>query len=286
MRDHELERDSFVSYASSYDLYVGENDIGTLSPAQQDELIRETLAAEGNPRDLIVKWDVKKSQAEGLWTLIVIVGFALEKSGRIKAFMERDESDIQEIVAFFTSTRLGLRLEEACPPFNFRSKRTEYNWRELESIRMETLEINSSDSLMNVKDGICKLLKSEYTDITKDYIDRIPFHVFKKHYSDGKLELVVDKGMSLAVARSSVFSIWPSIFSLLFTALLISFIPIWIFFGTVWGLAALIGAFVCKSISTRMIVSGVRSLALNDKNLFRLFLARHIIWVRARPNSR
>lgn len=287
MNDRELERDTFVSYASSYDLYVGRNDIGDLTSEQQDELIKETLAAEGDSRSLVVEWNVKKSQAEGLWVLIIIVGSALEHAGRIRDFMSRDEKDIQEIVAFFTATKLGLRLEEAYPPFDFREKRTEYDWSELESVRMESLTIDSSDSLMDVKEEICNVLKSEYTDISKDYIDRIPFHVFERYYKDGKLELIVDKGLSSMVARSGILPIkWPSIFAMMFTALIIAFIPIWIFFGAAWGLLALIGAFICKSLSTQMIVSGVRSFALKDKNLFRLFLARHIVWVRAKPIRR
>jgi hypothetical protein len=59
----------FISYTNEYDLYEGEVDIGSLPVELQDDLIKLTLDADGNFRDFVMKHNIKKSQAEGLWLL-------------------------------------------------------------------------------------------------------------------------------------------------------------------------------------------------------------------------
>ena len=230
--------------------------------------------------------ECEEAEPEGLWSIVVFVGLALERSGVIKSFETRTEENIQEIIAFLGSTKLALRLEDAYPPFDFREKKTDYDWTELERIRIDLLTAEPDDSLIAVKSAVCKFLKSHYTDLNAPCIDRIQFHVFQKYYADGTLELVVDKGLSIAVARTGVLSTGATwIFPALFMVALLAVIPLWVIVGFWYGAASLLVALVSNRIATTQRVTGVRALASSDKKMFRLFLARHIIWMR-KPQRR
>ena len=141
----------FISYASEYDLYVGRKSIGDLSVEEQDELIKAILSADGDFRKLVVQKEVKKSQAEGLSSLVVFTGVALEAAHQIENFEAADDEDIQKIVAFLSGTKLWLRLEESYPPFDFLEKKTDYDWAELETIRIELLTEAAGEPLYKVK---------------------------------------------------------------------------------------------------------------------------------------
>lgn len=271
---------TFISYASEYDLYRGEKDIDALVSEEQDELIRFILEPDKDFRELVVRKDVKKSQAEGLWSLVVFVGLALEGTNRISDFDGRTEKDIQEIIAFFSGTKLWLRLEEAYPPFDFLSKRTNYSWGELEKIRMEALTEATGEPLYKIKSKICEFLSSAPSQLQSEVIDRMPYHAFKQTYDEGKLILFTDKGLSTIVGRSRLIkSPVPTVLALVFSGTLLAFIPIGIFVGLWYGVATLVLAVVSKKLTTRFLVQETRRLALSDKEIYRWLLARRIIWV-------
>lgn len=270
----------FISYASEYDLYRGEKGIDALASEEQDELIRFILEPDKDFRELVVRKKVKKSQAEGLWSLVVFVGLALEGANRISNFDGRTEKDIQEVIAFFSGTQLWLRLEEAYPLFDFVSKRTDYSWSELEKITMEALTEATGEPLYKIKSKICEFLSSASSQLQSEVIDRMPYHTFKQTYDEGKLILFVDKGLSTVVGRSGLIkSSIPTVFALVFFGALLAFIPIGIFVGIWYGVATLALAVVSKKLTTRFLVQKTRRLALSDKEKYRWLLSRRIIWL-------
>ena len=173
----------FISYASEYDLYVGRRSIGELTAPEQDELITSILASDGDFRKLAVRKEIKKSQAEGVWALIVFTGLALEEARRIKNFETRDDQDVQEIVAFFSGTKLWLRLEEAYPPFDFLEKKTDYDWSELEKIRIELLTEATGEPLYRVKSKICEYFENgdahNFSRPARGKLCASPFSIFQ-----------------------------------------------------------------------------------------------------------
>ena len=276
---------TFVSYASEYDNYIGTKSIGELSAEEQDEIIRSVLSKDGDFRELVVKNGIKKSQAEGLWSLFVFVGLALEAERRIKSFDERNDEDIQEIISFFSGTNLCLRIEEAYSPFDYLEKKTDYTWSELEKIKIEHLTESSGEPLYKIKSKICEYLASSPSQLTAECIDRMPYHTFKQTYDEGKLTLFVDKGLSTVVGRSGMIrSPLLSVFSVVFFLGLLAFIPLWIFSGFWYGLAALATALVSKKLTTQLLVKETRKLAISDKQIYRWLLSRRIIWMRYHSN--
>ena len=271
---------TFVSYASQYDLYEGEKGIDALSSEEQDELIRFIMEPDKDFRELVVRKGVKKPQAEGLWSLVVFVGLALEDAKRITKFDERTDKDIQEIIAFFSGTTLWLRLEEAYSPFDCAPKRTGYSWSELEKIRIDALTAATGEPLYKIKSKICEYLSSAPSQLQSEVIDRMPYHAFKLAYDEGKLILFVDKGLSVAVGRSDLIkNPLPTIFSIVFSGALLAFIPVGIFVGLWYGVAMLAIAVVSKKLATRYLVQETRRLALSEKEIYRWLLARKIIWL-------
>jgi len=187
----------FVSYASTYDLFVGRRSIGELSVQEQDQLIKSIMSADDDFPELVIRKEIKKSQAEGLWALIVFTGLALEDACQIKNFEARNDEDIKKIVAFFSGTKLWLRLEESYPPFNFLENKTDYDWSELESIRIELLTEATGEPLYKVKSKICEYLTSAPVLLTSESINRMSYDAFRQSYDEGKLRLFVDRGRGL-----------------------------------------------------------------------------------------
>lgn len=268
----------FVSYASEYDLYVGRRSIGELSVQEQDELIKAILCPDGDFRKLVVHKDVKKSQVEGLSSLIVFAGVALEEARQIENFEAADDEDIQKIVAFFSGTKLWLRLEESYPPFNFLEKKTDYDWAELETIRMELLTEAAGEPLYKVKSKICEYLASAPVFLTSEFIDRMSYDAFRQGYDGGNLGFVVDRGLSVRVAQVGLIK-RPMLFVLPFVCYtgLLAFVPAWIFFGFWYGLLAFSVALSSKYLTTRMLVAETGRLAISDRQAFRWLLSRRII---------
>lgn len=271
---------TFISYATAYQMYEGEKSFSELAPGEQDELIRLAFEPGSDFRDVVVEKRVKKSQAEGLWRLIVFVGHALEDARQIKSFANRNEQDVEAIVAFLSGTRLWLRLEEAFPPFAWLTSRTDYSWEELERIAIGTLSTDEDAPLYEVKNAICKYLARSPTQLQSEVIDRMPYHAFKRTYDEGKLRLFVDKGLCLAVGETGLSkSNLPLLTSTLFTACVLGFIPIGIYFGIWFGLATLLVGIFAKRATTALLVGETRAIALSDKQAYRWLLARKIIWL-------
>uniref|UniRef100_UPI0039838B4F hypothetical protein n=1 Tax=Phenylobacterium sp. TaxID=1871053 RepID=UPI0039838B4F len=131
---------TFTSYATPYDVYVGERDVSDLHRDEVDRLIKAVFLPDGEDfRELVTRWNVKKAQVEGLWSLVVHVGLRLERTRGIADLIERTEDDVQNIIATLDGSRLWLRVEEAFPPFDHLTSRTDYDWSELNGLS-ETLD--------------------------------------------------------------------------------------------------------------------------------------------------
>jgi hypothetical protein len=275
----------FITYATEYDLYTGSRSIGDLPVVEQDALIREIFSAETDFRQTVVTKQIKKAQAEGLWNLVVLAGLALESSRRIKNFEQRTDADIQEIVGFFSGTQLWLRLEEAFPPFDIRQEKTKYDWAELEKPGVQNLMSHAAgESPHIVKSKMCEHLASTPSQIDAKFIDRMPYHSFKHFYDERKLILFVDRGLAPVAARARIVAVpWSTTLAMIFFIGLLAILPLWIFVGFWYALAALVAAVVAKRITMRMIIKATRSVAVADKNAYRWLLARRIIWFRYAP---
>lgn len=277
---------TLISYANEYDLYKGDKDIASISEEDQDKLIRYILEPDRDFRELVVEYGIKKSQAEGLWSLVVFAGCALKDAKRITNFDNRTEKDIQEIIAFFSGTNLWLRLEEAYPPFDSIMQKTVYTWSELEKINFEKLTEAIGEPLYKVKNKIYEYLSRSPSQLQSEFIDRMPYHVFKQTYDEGKLALFVDKGLSIAVAKSGIISSSiPTMLSMAFFIGILAFIPVWIFAGLSYGLITLALAIVCKKLTTQYLIKETRKLAITDKEIYRWLIARKIVWLKYIWNS-
>lgn len=270
----------FVSYASDYDMFKGRRSIAEIPIQEQDELIRLIVSPGGDFREMVVKQDIRKSQAEGLWALIVFIGLYLEDNHVIKNFEIRNEQDIEKIISFFSGTNLWLRLEEAYPPFYFLNSKTKYNWKELETVKIEKLTEATGKSLFEVKSKILEYLSSSPSEIQEDVICRMPYHVFQQSYREGKLKLFVDRGLSpAAVGAGYVNRFGLIVLSFIFFGGLLAFIPLWIFFGFWYALVVLVVSILGKKIFNKILVSRVRKAAIKDKKAYRWLLSRRIIWL-------
>lgn len=270
---------TFISYASEYDLYKGEKSIASLTAAEQDELINALLDPARDFRELVVHQGIKKTQAEGLWSLIVFVGLELERANRISSFDRRTEKDIQEIIAFFSGTKLWLRLEEAYPPFAMLHTKTDYPWTELEKIKIDSLTEATGEPLYKVKSKICEYLVGDPSQLRSEVIDRMPYHAFKQTYDEGKLVFFFDKRLALTIGQKGLIkNPIPKFCSIGFPLSLIGFIPVGIFVGFWYGLATLLMALICKRLTTHFLGKEIRKLALSEKEIYRWLLARKVIW--------
>ncbi len=270
----------FVSYASKYDLFDGWVSVGELSDKEQDEFIRTVFSTDGDYQSLVMRRGIKKAQAEGLWALIVFVGVELESSKVIADFDSRTDDDIQEIISFFSGSRLWLRLEEAFPPFDFLEEKTEYDWSELESIRIEYLTEVSGGPLHEIKSKVMEFLSSSGLSLQSDFIDRMPYHAFKSLYKEGKVALFVDKGLApLAKLSGYVDDPMTSVLPWVFLLGLVSVIPVWLVFSFWLALVVLLLSFVAKVVLNSLLVTKVRRAAVADKNSYRWLLSRKIIWL-------
>jgi tetratricopeptide (TPR) repeat protein len=146
---------SFVSHATVYQAYSGTRPVSDLPYEKQSELIVATFDREGENRKLVMQHDLLKSQAEGLWCLIVSVGLPLERAGLISNFDDRTDADIRRIQMFLAGTRLYQRIKDAYAPSQ--SGRVDYDWDELEGIDRRLDEVIDS-SLIELRARVLELL--------------------------------------------------------------------------------------------------------------------------------
>jgi hypothetical protein len=276
-----MSSDLFVSYTTPYDHYVGQRSIGELEIASQDALISSVFSPESDFRAEAVRLQVRKSQIEGLWTVVVLVGTALQDQGRIESFDSRTEDDIDEIVSSLAGSNLWLRLEEAFPPFNSRSKRTDFDWSELEPLQMEDLAELAGEPLAEVKMGLMKHLSRRPLKPNTDFDDRMPYHAFKSLYEQGKVSLVVDRGLApLAGAAGLVNTNAP--YLVFFSVGLLFATPVlWFAYGFLYGLGCFASAVLVFRHSKSITIRAVRTAALSDRKKYRWLMARSVIWLKS-----
>lgn len=104
---------TFTSYATPYDSYEGRFDWDELRPEQQNKIILSHLHQENDFNALVMENQWKKSQAEGLNSLIVGVSIVLERRLSLLDSAYRDKSHATAILAFLEGTTIGKRLRQA-----------------------------------------------------------------------------------------------------------------------------------------------------------------------------
>jgi hypothetical protein len=129
---------SFVSHANVYDVYEGTRSVGELAYGEQNELIRAVFDKDADFRKLVVRNDVIKAQAEGLWTLVVLLGMGLEDMRVIKSFDQRTQQDIKRIISLLSGTQLGMRVASAFSG-DEQAPQVPYDWSELQEEAIETI---------------------------------------------------------------------------------------------------------------------------------------------------
>lgn len=267
---------TFTSYATPYDSFVGQRDIGSLHRDEADRLIREIFSKDADFRELVTEWNVKKRQAEGLWFLVVALGVRLEEFGRIRNFEERTDADVEKIVSALDGSAIGRRVEEAFPPFDNLSNRTDYSWSELEDLpeahdhylRLSIREL--------VEDGDLAPAANDPT-----VRDRMSFEEFHDPRNKGRWGLVVDRGMAYRFApRFKTGALgWAS---LLIPTLFIASVPVMIWVNLWAGIAVIVAAIVILKWSGADLRRRILKRASSDRDEYRWLMSRHVIWVRPR----
>jgi len=267
---------TFTSYATPYDSFVGQRDIGGLHKEDADRLIRAIFSANTDFRELAVEWNVRKKQAEGLWFLVGGLGLRLEEFGRIRNFEERDDADIHKIISALDGTAIGRRVEEAFPPFDALSSRTTYDWTELEDLPEALGHYLSQPIRELIEDG--DLAPAENDPIIRD---RMSFEELHDPRNEGKWSLVVDRAMAYRVAPRVKTGLlgWAS---LICPVIFITSVPVMIW-ANIWaGLAMIIGGIVILKWSAADLRRRIFEKALTDRNEYRWLMSRRVIWVRPR----
>lgn len=267
---------TFTSYATPYDSFVGQRDIGSLHKDEADRLIREIFSKDADFRELVTEWNVKKRQAEGLWFLVVGLGLRLEEFGRIRDFQERGGADIQKIISALDGSAIGRRVEEAFPPFDYLATRTDYEWSELEDLP-DALDHYLSQSIRElVEDGD---LAPAVNDPT--FRDRMSFEEFHDPRNKGRWGLVVDRGMAYRVAPRFKTGLlgWAS---LLCPVVFIASVPVMIWVNLWAGVAMIVAGIVILKWSGADLRRRIFERALSDRDEYRWLMSRHVIWVRPR----
>lgn len=267
---------TFTSYATPYDSFVGQRDIGSLHKDEADRLIREIFSRDADFRELVTEWNVKKKQAEGLWFLVVGLGLRLEEFGRIRDFQERGDADIQKIISALDGSAIGRRVEEAFPPFDYLTTRTDYDWSELEDLP-DALDHYLSRSIRElVEDGDLATAANDPT-----FRDRMSFEELHDPRNKGRWNLVVDRGMAYRVAPR--FKTGPLGWaSLLCPVVFIASVPVMIWVNLWAGVAMIVAGIVVLKWSGADLRRRIFERALSDRDEYRWLMSRHVIWVRPR----
>ena len=267
---------TFTSYATPYDSFVGQRDISGLHKEDADRLIREIFCKDTDFRELVMEWNVRKKQAEGLWFLVVGLGLRLEEFGRIRDFQERDDDDIEKIISALDGTAVGRRVEEAFPPFDALSSRTTYDWSELEDLPNALDHYLSQPIRELIEDG--DLAPAESDSVIRD---RMSFEELHDPRNKGKWSLVVDRGMAYRVAPRVKTGLlgWAS---LICPVIFIASVPVMIWVNIWVGLAMIVAGIVILKWSAADLRKRIFEKALTDRDEYRWLMSRRVIWVRPR----
>jgi hypothetical protein len=110
-------------------------------------------------------------------------------------------------------------------------------------------------------------------------LNRLPPENLLEILKAGESRLIVDRGMALNAARSGVpVSSLATVFALLFPALLVAAIPLFIFLS--WQAAALaaLGSTIAYKASRHFTKEDVGRAALRDTRLLRLLMEKGVLW--------
>lgn len=149
---------TLITYATPWDMHDGTVSISKLPTEKQNELIYLSLSPDGDSRQFAIDHNLKKTQVDGLWSLIVWVGLELETNGVISSFDARDDGNINSIVEFFNGTKLGVRLKSAIQKAEDDSTPSFYDWTELSPKKTELLADFIGYSLAETKQHLLKHL--------------------------------------------------------------------------------------------------------------------------------
>lgn len=267
---------TFTSYATPYDSFVGQRDIASLHPSEADRLIRETFAKDGDARGLVMEWNVRKDQAEGLWFLIVSVGLRLEEQRRIRDFQERTEADVQKIIAALDGTQLRLRLEEAYPPFDHLDPKSRYDWSELAELAASTDYLTETvDEL--IEDGDLAGAQNVHAGI----FDRMSFEQLHDPRNKGRWNLMVDRGLAYRVAPR-IEKGWLGFASLICPLIFIASLPVMIWVNLWVGLGMVVAGIIILKWSAVDLRKRIFVKALTDRDEYRWLQSRRVVWVSQR----
>ena len=261
---------SFTSYVSAYDSHVGTLSIGELPRDQQDELIR--LVFDADFEEFVMAHDIDHAYPNALWTLIVLAGTHLERTGIIKDFEQRTDDDRDAILNYFAPSKLWLRIEEAFPPFDQIIRKSDYE-------RGELLLFAKRDAIAELQEFDWRTKLRNYTERDTTMITRMPYQTFSSEYDRGRLSLFVDRGMATQAYRLSG-STWAMILPLTFFAGLLASIPVAIFWSVWVGIGLFALAIIARKMLTVKAIAWVRKEAIGDRRRYRWFSARGVIWCR------
>lgn len=274
---------TFTSYATPYQMYVGSISIGELATTDQDELIRMTLANEEDVSDLVMKHDVRRRQAEGLWAVIVAIGSQLENEGIIDDWTVLDDDIRQTILEQIEGSALYLRLEDAEEPFEHSPFRVQYDWSEVEPFAMEGVRTG----LLHEEEPIeylQRVLRKPVPD-PNGFQHRLPFSEFCRRFDQRELEIFVDRPAATQIYGRSdepAARYLPIIImGLFFATPVLAFVTAalyGVFAGLVAGTACFAGCVWSKRRLADKAVVYVREAALAEKDVYRSMVARGAVW--------
>jgi hypothetical protein len=261
---------SFTSYVSAYDSHVGTLSIGDLPRDQQDDLIRRVF--DGDFDEYVMEHDIDHAYPNALWTLIVLAGTYLERTGVIENFEHRTDHDRDQILNYFAPSKLWLRLEEAFPPFDQINRKSDYEWGEL-------LLFAKRDAIAELQEFDWRTKLRNYTERDAMMITRMPYQTFFNEYDRGRLSLFVDRGLATQAYRLSGSPL-ATILPLVFFGGLLAFIPVAIFWSVWAGVGLFALAIIAKKMLTAKAVAWVRKEAIGNRKRYRWLTARGAIWAR------
>jgi hypothetical protein len=265
---------TYTSYASDYDNHVGNLPLSAMPIEQQNELIRLIFDPKRNYQTYVVEHNIDHTQPDCLWTLIVAVGMFLERNRVIKDFTKRTETDCNRIIEFFAPTNLWMRLEEAYSPFDKYFYKVRYDWNEIEVYS----EYDAINDLMgdNLRNDLLADLSSAAPP-SDGMLMRLSYETFCSEWQTGRLKAFVDRSMAVQAFQLSD-SPWKQILPTIFLLGVVTFLPIAIFLNLWIGICVLVVAIAAKQILTKKAVDWVRGDALVDKERFRFYSSRGVVW--------
>lgn len=267
---------TFTSYVSDYQAHRGSRSINALTRAEQDKLVHLLFEPEGDLHGFVIENNIDHAEPDGLWAIVVALGLFLERKSIIKEFPTASTNDRDRIINMLAGTRLWLRLEEAFEPFNEAFERTDYDWTELRPFgrQIETSDLEGDNVAARLK------LRLAPAPVDPEGLERrLAFQDFVEKWETGRLEFFVNRVDAVQAYRLSS-SVWTTILPTTFLLGLVAFIPVMVLISFWWGLGVLALAIAARKFLTKQADAWVRKEALSDRERYRWFTARRIIWAK------